>query len=244
MTDWFYLFVEVAGDALDFAEEAEGVFAEDFANVGIGVTLFQEGVGDLGDVGDIFHADGHDGAIEIGAEADVIDAGDFHGVIDVIDDDGPIDFGKLAGFHEIANDLIAGDVGAGFVVAATLFHFFVNFLFGFGMRGFEIAELLAEEADVVIDLDDAAVFGEVADHVVGHVARGVAEGAAGGVRGDDGSFADGENIVKRFVGDVGDVDDHAETIHFADDVFAEIGEAVVFGLGGGGIGPFVISPCG
>ena len=37
-----------------------------------------------------------------------------------------------------------------------------------------------------------------------------------------GSFADFQGVVKGFVGDVGDVDDHAEPIHFADDILAEI----------------------
>src|SRR5260221_10678731 len=93
---------------------------------------------------------------------------------------------------------------------------------------------------MVVDLDYAAVFGEVADHVVGHVARCDAEGAAGGVGGEDGGFASFEGVVEGFVGDVGDVDDDAEAIHFADYVFAEIGEAVVGGLVGGGVGPLVV----
>ena len=99
----------------------------------------------------------------------------------------------------------------------------MDFFFGFGVGFFVIAEFLAEEADVIVDLDYAAVFGEVADHVVGHVAGGDAEGAAGGVGGEDGGFAGFEDVVEGFVGDVGDVYDDAEAIHFADDVFAEVG---------------------
>ena len=94
---------------MDFAEEAEGVFAEDFADVGIGIAFLEEGLGDLGEMGGVFHAEGHHGAIEIGAEADMIDAGDFYGMIDVLDDFGPCDAGKLAGLHVFADDLVADD---------------------------------------------------------------------------------------------------------------------------------------
>ena len=191
-------------------------------------------------MGGVLHADGHDGAIEIGAEADVIDAGDFDGVIDVVDDGGPIDFGKLACLHEIADDLIAGDQCAGFVFAAALFHFGVDFLFSVGMGCFEIAEFLAEKADVVIDLDDATVSwrdrGSCRRSYCARRCRGRGRKSGRRRRG----FADGENIVKSFVGNVGDIDDDAEAIHFADDILAEIGEAVVCGLVGGGIGPIVI----
>ena len=70
------------------------------------------------------------------------------------------------------------------------------------------------------------------------MSRGViAERAAGGVRGDERRFADFERVVERFVGDVRNVDHDSLPVHFADDFFAEIGEAVVRGLVGGGIGP-------
>jgi hypothetical protein len=92
----------------DLGEDSEGVFAEDFADVGFGVAFFEEGVSDLGDVGDVLHAEWHYGAVEIGPEADVIGAGDFYGVVDVIDDYGPVDFGEFTGLHEVADDLIAG----------------------------------------------------------------------------------------------------------------------------------------
>src|SRR5208337_4055951 len=96
------------------------------------------------------------------------------------------------------------------------------------------------ETYVVVDLDDTAVFGEVAHHVVGHIARGVADGAAGGVRGDDGGFADSDGVVEGFVGDVRDVHEDAEAVHFADYFLAEVGKAVVGGLVGGGVGPLVV----
>ena len=43
--------------------------------------------------------------------------------------------------------------------------------------------------------------------------RGVGEGAGGGVRGDDGRAGGGDDVPEGFVGDVGDVDHHAEAIH-------------------------------
>ena len=97
------------GGELDIVEEAEGVFAEDFADVGIGVALLEEGFGDLGEMGGVFHAEWHGGAIEVGAEADMIDAGDFYGVINVLDDFGPVHAGELAGLHVFVDDLVAND---------------------------------------------------------------------------------------------------------------------------------------
>ena len=90
---------------------------------------------------DIFHAKRHDGAIEIGAQADVIDASDFHGMIDVLDDFGPIDFGEFAFAHEIANDLLADEIGAGFVFATALFDFGVEIVVNFGVGGFEVVDI-------------------------------------------------------------------------------------------------------
>jgi len=236
--------IEMDAGLLDLAEEAEGVFAEDFADVGVGVTLLQEGFGDLGEMRGVFHAEGHHGAVEVGAQADMIDAGDFYGVIDVLDDFGPVHAGKLAGLDIFADDLVAGDQGAALVIATAFFDFGIDFLLEFGVGGFDVAEFLAQKADVVINLDDAAVFGEVADHVIGHVAGGAAEGAAGGMGSEDRSFRSGENVVKSFVADVRDVHDDAEAIHFADDILAEIGEAVVLGLVRGGIGPIGVAGVG
>ncbi len=52
------------------------------------------------------------------------------------------------------------------------------------------------------------------------------------------------DVPEGLVGDVGDVDHHAEAVHLGDDLFAEGGEAVVVGDGGivdvaGGVGPVV-----
>ena len=85
--------IEMDAGLLDLLEEAESIFAEDFADVGIGIALLEEAIGDLWEMGGVFHAEGHHGAIEIGTEADMIDAGDFYGVINVLDDFGPVHAG-------------------------------------------------------------------------------------------------------------------------------------------------------
>ena len=64
------------------------------------------------------------------------------------------------------------------------------------------------------------------------------------MRRNHGSTADGYCVVKRFIGDVGDVHHHAQAVHFQDHLLAEIGQAIVmfdFGVGdiAGGIRPFV-----
>jgi len=69
--------------------------------------------------------------------------------------------------------------------------------------------------------------GNGAEHVVGHVAGCVAEGAGGGVGGDDRGAADVEGAVEGAVGDVGDVDHHAQAVHLVDHVLAEFGKAVL-----------------
>ncbi len=59
-----------------------------------------------------------------------------------------------------------------------------------------------------------------------------------------GAFVTARTSPEGLVADVGDVDHHAEAVHFGDDLFAECGEAVVVGDGevveiAGGVGPVV-----
>ena len=61
---------------------------------------------------------------------------------------------------------------------------------------------------------------------------GGGEGAGGGVRDEDGGAGDGEDVGEGAVGDVGEIDHHAEAVHLRDDLAAEGGEAVVMGDGG------------
>jgi len=59
--------------------------------------------------------------------------------------------------------------------------------------------------------------------VISEVARGVSERAGGGVCGEDGGASGFEDIPEGFVGGVGDVDDHADAVHLANDFVAEGG---------------------
>ena len=62
--------------------------------------------------------------------------------------------------------------------------------------------------------------------VVGEVAVGFGEGAGRGVRDEDGGAGNGEDVGEGSVGDVGEIDHHAEAVHLGDDLAAEGGEAV------------------
>ncbi len=107
-------------------------------------------------------------------------------------------------------------------------------LFDLGGNGFRdlrvfigVQKFLAQEADVVIDLNDTALRGEIFDHLVGHIPARVADGAARGMRGNQRSLAHLQRVVKRFVADVRNVHHHAEPVHLANHVFPEIRQAVV-----------------
>ena len=187
---------------------------------------------------------GWDGdAVEVGADADVVDAGDFNDVIEVIDE--RVEGGAADFCGELAIDLVGGVVrdgqAFGFVIG---FHGLLGFfaLGCLGVPGF--APFLVDEGGEEVDHDDAVVLLHGEEHLVGHVARGGGEGAGGGVRGDDGRARGGDDVPEGFVGDVGDVDHHAKSVHLLHDLFAEGGEAVVvvdffvFDVAGG-VGPVV-----
>ncbi len=94
---------------------------------------------------------------------------------------------------------------------------------------------------MIVDHHDAAVLGQRPQHLVGHVARVVGDRAARRVRGDHRRFGQRHHVVESFVGDVRDVDHHPETVHLADDVLAERGQAVVRRLVGRRVGPVVVA---
>ena len=182
-------------------------------------------------------------AVEIRAQADVVDAGDFGDVVDVIDQRFQ---GRARNFGgPLALDAVRVEVGDGFSRGLELVGVGLDggvAVFGLGFLG--LAVVLVDEGAVEIYLDDAAVLGDGAQHVVGHVARMIGEGARGRVRGDQRRFADGDGIVERLVGDVRDVDQHAQAVHLEDDLLAAVGEAVVvldFGIVDVArrVGPFV-----
>ena len=106
------------GDLLGLVEDAEDVAAEDFLDVGVGVAFADQGFGDFGELGDVFQAVGHVGAVEIGAQADVIGADKFDDVVDVLDDFFPTDVRELAFGLELPELALLGSADADEIVAA------------------------------------------------------------------------------------------------------------------------------
>ena len=97
---------------------------------------------------------------------------------------------------------------------------------------------------MIVDLNDAAFGRKRFDHLVGHVSRGGAQRAARRMRGDHRSFADRQHVVKSFVGDVGNVDHHAQLVHLGHHLLAERSQAIVRGLVTRGVGPFGVHSVG
>ena len=229
------------GAVFDGAHDAEEVAAVDFLDVVGGVAGLEEGAGEGGELVVGVEAGGYAGdAVEVGADADVVDAADLHGVVDLGEDvleGGGRDTGGGLGFEFVDGSFAGDGIGdaAGFFDLGT----------EGGHDGFGgVVVTLREVVAVEVDLEGAAVGGEGADHVVGEVAGVVGDGAGGGMGGDDGGGGGLDNVEEGLVGGVGDVDHHAEAVHFADDVFAEGGEAVVVGDFGVvdvalGVGPVV-----
>ena len=99
------------------------------------------------------------------------------------------------------------------------------------------------------DLDDAAFAGDGVEFFVGEIAGVVDAGADAGVGGEDGSAAEGDGLENGFAAHLGDVDDDAEGVEFAEQGLAEGRETVVAGAlvaqggaGTGGIGEVIVAP--
>src|SRR6185437_2138170 len=112
-----------AADALAFGHYTKRVFAEDLLDVGVGIAAVEKGLRDFGQVGDIFHADGHVGAAIVRAESDVIGAGELHGVVNVVNDFGPINARDGTVEHHFVDEFVFGHDLAGFIFAAAAFSF-------------------------------------------------------------------------------------------------------------------------
>ena len=89
---------------------------------------------------------------------------------------------------------------------------------------------VGSEAD---DLDDAAVLFEGEELFVVHVAAVVGEGADARMGGDDGRLREADGFEIGAFRGVGEIDHHAEAVHFGDDLAAEGGESVVVEIAGG-----------
>src|SRR6266702_1998395 len=233
--------IQLAAYALHLRHDPQSIFTENFLYVTLGIAFFQQRFGDVRQLCGVFHAIRHVGAVEVRTEADVVDARDFHGVIDVLDDFRPIHAGQFTLLDVLTGNAVTFDKPAAFVLTAALHLLGSDGLVELGIGFFGVAEFLTQKADVIIDLDDAALRRQVLHHLIGHVARRITNRAAGGVRSDQRGFARFERVVKGLVADVGDVHYHAEAVHFADDLLAEIGETVVYGLVCRRVGPFVIA---
>lgn len=118
---------ELVGDLLGLVEDAENVASEDFLDVGVGVALADEGFGDFGELGDVFHAVGHGGAVEVGAQADVIGSDEFDDVVDVLDDFFPTDARQFAFCLQFLELALLGPADADEIVAAFFLEGFVGF---------------------------------------------------------------------------------------------------------------------
>ncbi len=147
----------------------QGIPAQNFQNVGLGVALLEQRIGDAGEHGGIIHAFGHVGAVEIRTQANVIHPCDLHRVVNVLDDFLPThtrQFSSSGGFAVIA---LRRRNLARLIIAALLFH-------AAGAIGIQV--FLTDEIRMVIDVHDAAILGQSAQHLVGHIARMIADGPA------------------------------------------------------------------
>src|SRR5271165_4870520 len=117
-------------------------------------------------------------------------ADEVYGVVDVLDDFAPIDARELALLDVFAGEAVAFDEFAGFVIATAMLDFGFDGFVNFGVVLLRVAKSLAEESDVIVDLDDAAFCSQGFNPGIAHVARGVAKGATRGVRGDQRGLAE------------------------------------------------------
>src|SRR6266702_3922025 len=103
---------------------------------------------------------------------------------------------------QLAGNALAFDKPAAFDLTAALHLLGSDGLVELGIGFYGVAEFLTQKADVIIDLDDAALRRQVLHHLIGHIARRIANRAAGGVRSDQRGFARFERVVKSLVADV------------------------------------------
>ena len=96
-----------------------------------------------------------------------------------------------------------------------------------------------DERAAEVQHHEAAVRRDSAQHVVGQVARHVDERACGRVRRDHRRVRHLDRVPERLVGDVRDVDQHAESIHLANDLPAEVREPAMPPGVAGRVGPAV-----
>ncbi len=100
-----------------------------------------------------------------------------------------------------------------------------------------LARVLADIAGQRHDHDHAAVLGQPPEHAVGHVARMAVDRPRARMAEDHRRGRHVERILHGLLAHMAEIDQHAEAIHLAHHVAAEIGEAAMFRRVGRGIGP-------
>ena len=137
----------IAADAFHVGHETKSILAENLLHVTFCVSFLQQGFGDFRKLRGVFHAEGHVGAVEIGADADVVDAGDFYGVVDVLDDFGPFDAREFA---RSTNSRVMRSPSMSWQPSLLPQRFWTSgrWLVDFGIGRLSVAEFLAEKADV------------------------------------------------------------------------------------------------
>jgi hypothetical protein len=173
--------IQLAADALDLRHNPKSILAENLLYVTLGIAFFQQSVRNLWQLGCIFHPEGHVCAIKIGAKANVLNARNFYGVVDVLDDFGPLHYGQIAAQDVFPRYAVALDQLAAFSIPTSFLDFQRNRFVPFRMRFLRIPKFLAQKADVIINLNDAAFGGQRPYHVVGHITRRIANGPAIGM---------------------------------------------------------------
>ncbi len=153
----------------------------------------------------------------------MIDAGDGRRVHDVVDDLVERRRGASEGVEPLQVRIPVDAVIGHFLRAAGAVGVILRLLrFHDHLR-----HVVADEGREEVDHADAAILRQGAEHVVGHVAGMAAERAAGRMRRHDRHARRLDHLLERGVGDVRDVDDHAEVVHRVYDLAAEAGQAVV-----------------
>ena len=101
--------------------------------------------------------------------------------------------------------------------------------------------VFAEETVVEGHLHDTARLSQASHLFVGEVAGMVAQGTTGGMCADDGRLRDFEGIEEALVAGMTQVDHQSETVHLADDLFAETAYAAMYVAAAAGVAEVVVA---
>jgi hypothetical protein len=216
-------------DSLRLGHDAQQVLAQNLSDIGLAVTLSQQGLGDAGEPADIFHPLRHCGSIEVGSERNMIDSGEADDAIDVVHDLFPRDRRRRT--------KLPGDfrLPPGFVLLPGILRDEPRHQ-RLDPRLVVVAGLI-QIRDVEVDGDDAALGRERLDHDVAHVADVAGDRAGRRVRGNHWRLTDLERVLECLVGHVRDIDEHAKPVHLPDHLPPELREAVVPGRLAGRVRP-------